>query len=141
MAFAGINYLAIVSAAVVAWLAGAAWYMSFGKVWTAANGMTPEQMHADRNRPGAYLPFLYVFVCDLIMAWMLAGVLAHLGAGQVTLKNGIITGAFLWFGFVITTMVANNTFARRDNRLLLIDGGHWLVILVLIGAVIGAIGV
>jgi hypothetical protein len=59
----------------------------------------------------------------------------------VTLKNGIITGAFLWFGFVITTMVANNTFARRDNRLLLIDGGHWLVILLLIGAVIGAIGV
>jgi hypothetical protein len=37
--------------------------------------------------------------------------------------------------------VANNTFARRDHRLLLIDGGHWLVVLMLIGAVIGAIGV
>lgn len=141
MAFAGISYIAIVVAAVVAWLAGAAWYMSLGKIWTAALGMTPEQMEAARKQPGAHLPFIYAFVCDLIIAWMLAGVLAHLGAGQVTLRNGIITGAFLWFGFVITTMVVNNTFARRDYRLLLIDGGHWLVVLMLIGAVIGAIGV
>jgi hypothetical protein len=141
MAFAGINYIAIVIAAVVAWLAGAAWYMTLGRIWTAALGMTPGQMEEQRKQPGAYLPFIYVFVCDLIMAWMLAGVLAHLGAGQVTLRNGIITGAFLWFGFVITTMVANNTFARRDPRLLLIDGGHWLVVLVLIGAVVGGIGV
>jgi hypothetical protein len=141
MAFAGINYIAIAVAAVAAWLAGAAWYMSLGRIWTAAIGLTPEQMHADRNKPGAYLPFLYVFVCDLIIAWMLAGVMAHLGIGQVTLRNGILSGAFLWFGFVITTMVANNTFARRDPRLLLIDGGHWLVVLVLIGAIVGAIGV
>jgi hypothetical protein len=141
MAFAGINYVAIVIAAVVAWFAGAAWYMTLGRIWTAAIGMTPGQMEENRKQPGAYLPFIYVFVCDLIIAWMLAGVLAHLGTGQVTLRNGIITGAFLWFGFVITTMVANNTFARRDHRLLLIDGGHWLVVLVLIGAVIGAIGV
>jgi hypothetical protein len=141
MAFAGISYVAIVIAAVVAWFAGAAWYMTLGRIWTAAIGMTPAQMEENRKQPGAYLPFIYVFVCDLIIAWMLAGVLAHLGAGQVTLRNGIITGAFLWFGFVITTMVANNTFARRNPRLLLIDGGHWLLVLMLIGAVIGAIGV
>jgi hypothetical protein len=141
MAFAGINYTAIVVAAVVAWLAGAAWYISFGRLWTAAIGMTPAQMEECRKQPGTYLPFIYSFVCNLIIAWMSAGVVAHLGAGQVTLKNGIISGAFLWFGFVITTMVVNNTFARRDPRLLLIDGGHWLIVLVLIGAVIGAIGV
>ena len=33
MTFAGLNYLAILIAAVVAWLAGAAWYMSLGKIW------------------------------------------------------------------------------------------------------------
>jgi hypothetical protein len=31
MTFAGTNYLAIVIAAVVAWLAGAGWYMALGK--------------------------------------------------------------------------------------------------------------
>jgi hypothetical protein len=38
-------------------------------------------------------------------------------------------------------MVVNNGFARRDWRLLWIDGGHWLLVLVLMGAVIGAMGV
>ena len=31
-------YLAILIAAVAAWLAGAGWYMALGKTWTAALG-------------------------------------------------------------------------------------------------------
>jgi len=81
------------------------------------------------------------FAADLVMAWMLAGVLGHLGPGEVTLKNGVITGAFLWFGFILTTMVVNFCFSGRDKRLLLIDLGNWLIALVVMGAIIGAIGV
>jgi hypothetical protein len=138
MTFAGLNYLAIVIAAVAAWLVGAAWYTTLGRVWTAAMGLTVEEMHERRNRPGAYLPFLYTFVAELVMAWVLAGLLGHIGA--LTLRGGVISGAFCWLGFVITTLVTNYTFAMRDWRLLLIDGGHWLVVLLLMGAIIGAMG-
>ena len=141
MAFAGVNYLAILIAAVVAWLAGAAWYMGLGKTWMVALGTTPEKMQAQRSEPSAYLPFLYAFVAELVMAWALAGVLGHLGPGQVTLRNGIISGAICWLGFVITSMLVNNSFARGDWRLMWIDGGHWLIVLVLIGAILGAMGV
>jgi hypothetical protein len=141
MTFAGLNYLAIVIAAVVAWLAGAVWYMSLGKIWTAAQGLTEEQLHANKNKPGAYLPFIYVLVAELIMAWVLAGLMAHLGAGQVTLVNGVISGAFCWLGFVITTLVPSVSFSMRDKRLIWIDGGHWLIVLVLMGAIIGLMGV
>jgi hypothetical protein len=141
MVFAGINYLAVVIAAVVAWLASAAWYMSLGKIWTAALGLTLEQMHEDRNRPGAYLPFLYALIANLVIAEMVAGVLGHLGVGQVTLRNGVISAAFCWFGFILTTMAVNYSFARRDKRLFLIDAGNWLIVLLVIGAVIGAFGV
>ena len=41
----------------------------------------------------------------------------------------------------MTTMLVNNSFGRRDWRLLLIDGGHWLMVLVVIGAIVGAFGV
>jgi hypothetical protein len=58
----------------------------------------------------------------------------------VTLRNGIISAAFLWFGFVLTTMTVNYSFSGRDRRLLLIDLGNWLIVLLVIGAVIGAIG-
>jgi hypothetical protein len=141
MTFAGVNYLAIVVAAIAAWVAGAGWYMAFGKVWMAALGTTPEKMQQMRQEPRAFLPFVYAFVADLVMAWVLAGLIGHLGAGQVTIRNGIISGAFCWLGFVLTSMLVNNSFGRRDWRLLLIDGGHWLFVLALIGAIIGAFGV
>lgn len=141
MSFAGINYLAIVIAAMAAWLASAAWYMSLSRHYVAALGKTPEQMAQDRKKPGAFLPFIYAFAADVIIAWMLAGLLAHLGAGQVTIRNGLISALFLWFGFVLTTMVVNYSFAGRDRRLLAIDAGNWLIVFIVIGAVIGAIGI
>jgi hypothetical protein len=133
------NYLAIVIAAGAAWLAGAGWYMALAKPWMAALGTTPEKMEELRRRPGAFLPFVYAFVAELVMAWILAGLLGHIGA--LTVRGGIISAAFCWAGFVITTMVVNNGFAHRDARLLLIDGGHWLMVLLLMGAIIGAMGI
>ncbi|HET8920200.1 MAG TPA: DUF1761 domain-containing protein [Xanthobacteraceae bacterium] len=141
MTFTGVNYLAIGIAAAAAWLASAAWYMSLSSHYVAALGKTPEQMAQDRKKPEAFLPFIYAFVANIIIAWMLAGLLAHLGAGQVTLRNGVVSAAFLWFGFILTTMIVNYSFAGRDKRLLLIDAGNWLVVLVVIGAVVGGIGV
>ena len=141
MVFAGINYIAVAIAAVVAWLASAGWYMSLGRIYQAALGKTPEQCKEEMQKPGAFLPFLYAFIGNLIIAEMLAGVLGHLGAGQVTLWNGIISGAFLWFGFILTTMTVNFCFSGRDKRLLLIDAGNWLVVLVVTGAIIGWVGI
>jgi Protein of unknown function (DUF1761) len=141
MSFAGISYLAVLIAAVAAWLSSAAWYMSLSRHYVAALGKTAEQMAADRKKPGAFLPFLYAFVANIIIAWMLAGLLGHLGPGQVTLRNAVISALFLWFGLILTTMGVNYSFAGRDRRLLLIDGGNWLLVLLVIGAVIGAIGV
>jgi hypothetical protein len=139
--FAGINFIAIAIAAVVAWLASAAWYMSLSKVYIAALGKTPEQAEMDRKKPGAFLPFIYALVANGIIAWTIAGVLGHLGIGQVTLRNGVISGAFCWFGFILTTMVVNSSFSGRDKRLLLVDAGNWLIVVLVIGAVVGAIGV
>ncbi len=107
MTFAGMNYLAIVIAAVAGWLTGAAG-RRLAKHWVTALGLTMDEFKARRavmrGSPQQVLPFVLAFVGDLIMAWMLAGVLGHLGPGQVTLRNGVISGAFLWFGFVLTTM-------------------------------------
>ena len=46
------NYLAIVIAAVAAWLFGAGWYMALGKPWMAALGTTPDQMAKPRSDRG-----------------------------------------------------------------------------------------
>ena len=98
MTFAGVNYLAVLIAAVAAWIAGAAWYMSLSKFWLAAAGITPEKMQVGKNNPYAWVPFVLVFVGHLVMAWTLAGIVGHFG--MVNVKDGIITGALCWLGFV-----------------------------------------
>jgi hypothetical protein len=145
MAFAGMNYLAILAAGVAAWITGALWYGVLSKHWVAALGKTMEafkQEQAEKiGKPTAMLPFLLAFIANLIMAWVLAGVIAHLGPGQVTIRNGIISAAFVWLGFVVTTIAVNNAFGGRKVMLTVIDSGHWLAALMVAGAVIGAFGV
>ncbi len=139
MAFAGISYWAVLIAGIAGWLAGAGWYMALGNPWMAAHGFTAESMAAARQRPGAFLPFVYAFVANLVMAWALAGIMGHVG--PITVKNGVISGAACWLGFVLTTLTVNYSFAMRPPRLIAIDGGHWLLVLIVMGAIIGAIGV
>src|SRR5688572_30790900 len=100
MTFTGMNYLAILIAAIAGFGWGAGYYMTLSKPWLAAVGMTKEQMQANYTPT----PFIISFVALLVMAWVLAGTLAHLGPGQVTLTNGIISALFLWLGFVVTTV-------------------------------------
>jgi hypothetical protein len=137
MTFAGMNYLAILIAAVAAFGWGAIYYMTLSKPWLAAVGMTQEQMQAGRSP----MPFIISFVAEIIMAWVLAGTIAHLGPGQVTLRNGIISALFLWLGFVVTTVFVNNAYPGRKYSLSVIDSIHWLGVLVIQGAVIGGFGV
>jgi Protein of unknown function (DUF1761) len=139
MTFGGVSYFAIVLAAAAGWLVGAAWYSVFGRTWQEAAGLSAAKMKKAQREPGFYVPFIYAFLAEIVMAWVLAGLVAHLGPGQFTVKNAVISGAFCWLGFVMMTMVVNNSFAVRDRRLLLIDGGHWLLVLLAMGAVLGAL--
>ena len=139
MAFAGINYLAVLVATVAGFAFGAAYYMTLSRPWLAAMGKTREELAAAGKR--SPVPFIVSIVALLIMAWVLAGGIGHLGPGQVTLRNGVISGLFMWLGFVITTLAVNYSFGQRRPMLTIIDGIHWLGVLVIEGAIIGAMGV
>ncbi len=129
MTFTGISYLAVLVAAVAGF--GAAWYGVLGKQWMAPLGMT------EQPKPSA-LPFVTAFVAQFVMAWTLAGVLGHLG--EVTIGRALITAGLIWFGFVLATMMVNHRFQSARWSLTLIDGGHWLGVLLAMGLVIGLFG-
>ena len=133
MAFAGTNYLAVLIATLAAYAWGAAYYMTLSKQWLAAVGLTEVKRSAT--------PFVITFFALLVMAFVLAGSIGHLGPGNVTVKNGIISGLILWAGFVVTTVFVNNAYPGRKYMLSIIDSLHWLGVLVIQGAVIGAMGV
>ena len=143
MTFAGINYLAILIAAVIGWLAGAVWYGLLGKAWVAAQGRTMEEFKAQQaamiGKFSGQIPFILALLANLVMAWVLAGMVGHLGT--VTIRSAVISALFAWLGFIVTTMLVNNAFTGRRYVLTAIDAGHWLVVLVLMGVVIGWMGV
>ena len=138
--FANFNYLAVLVAAVAAWILGAVWYSVFSKAWLAAQDKTMESAKQEHAAKGssAFLPFVLVFVSNLIMAVMLYGVMLHVG--PFTIRSGLISGALIWFGFIVTSMAANYAFQGRKPMLTVIDSGHWLAVLLVIGAILGAFG-
>jgi hypothetical protein len=136
MSFTGVNYVAVIIAALAGFGLGAIWYTVLSKPWMHAVGLTK----ADRPQGSAkVVPFAISIVALFIMALMLAGVMGHLG--DITIRGGVISGFFVWLGFVITTMGVNHAFSGAKPMLTLIDGGYWLAVLLIQGAVIGAFGV
>ena len=136
MSFAGINYLAVAIAAVASFAFGFAWYATLGKRWMAALGMSREELLPGGRHPWGTL--VLTFIAELVMAWMLAGLLGHLGT--IDVRTGLIAAVSLWVGFVATVMLVDHRFQRASWALSLIDGGHWLGVLLLQGVVIGAFG-
>lgn len=125
------NYLAIIAAAVAAWLFGAAWYGLLGKRWMRAARLDPAAM-----KPTA-MPFIVSFIAELVMAFVLAGMIGVLGPGELTLINGIVSAAIVWAGFIATTIAVNQRYQGFGWDLTLIDAGHWLGVALIMGAVIG----
>jgi len=140
MNFGEMNYLAIPAAAIAGWLVGAVWYMALSRPWMAAQGWGSKEDLPKRTGFSAAAPFLVSIVALFVMAYVLAGAIGHLGPGQATIRNGVISGAIIWAGFVATTVSVNYAFAGRKASLTLIDAGHWLAVLLVQGLVLGAFG-
>jgi len=138
MEFAGTNYIAVVVAAIASFAFGSIYYMVLGRHWRAAIGKTEEQMKDDGMKPSV---FIVAALAQLVMAWVLSGIIGHLGTDQVTVVNGLISAGFVWVGFVATTLAVNHGFQGARKSLTLIDGGHWLGVLLVQGLVIGLFGV
>src|SRR5690606_3430540 len=93
------------------------------------------------SRAKGAAPLFVGFVAKLAMAFVLAGAIGHLGTGQVMLRNGVISGAIIWVGFMVTIIAVDHRHHGFGWDLTLIDAGHWLGVMLIAGAIIGWWGV
>ena len=136
-----LNWLPVIIAAVAAWMFGAVYYVVLGKAWLAAQGTTMEQTKAANTGKSAAAkatPFVLSFIAEIVMGVAMSGILFHIGI--YGLGAGLFSGAMIWVGFVLTTMVVNNAYTFRSAKLTAIDAGHWLGVLLIIGGILGWMG-
>lgn len=130
--FEGINLVAIPAAAAAAFVFGSIWYGALGKIWMKAAGLTEADA---KPKPGL---MALAFVCQLVTALVLAGIIFH--TGQTTVRAGLISGFLVWLGFVLTTQIVNHRYQGAPWSLTVIDSGHWLGVMLIQGIVIGLMG-
>ncbi len=94
---------------------------------------------ANVGKLSAQVPFILSFIAELIMAYVLYGLMKHVAhTNPLSVSTGLISGVFVWFGFMLTSMAVNNAFTGRKTMLTVIDAGHWLGVMIILGAVLGA---
>jgi len=134
MDISSINWLSVIVATVAAWLFGAAWYMTLSKPWLAAARIDPEKMQR------SVAPFIVSFVAELLIAVTMSMLLGSLTFGEPSVAAGLSFGFIFWLGFVATTLAVNHRYQGFGWSLTLIDGGHWLGVLLIVGVVVGWFG-
>ena len=128
-----INTWAVVVAAAVYWMLGAAWFTIFSKPWLASIGKTMEQLQVQAANPG--IAYGVAFACNLVIAYVLGWVVVS--TGEQTVMRGITMGALLWAGFVGTTIGTAHIFEGRPLEGFVLTAGYPLVGMLLMGAIVG----
>ena len=137
--FAGLNAWMLPLAAIASFIFGGVWYGALSQRWMAAAKLNEAQI---KGAGPPIAPMVITFLAQLFMAWMLAGLILHMAKAGLpaNLRNGMITAFFIWAGFIATTLVVNHRFQMQSWSLTLIDGGHWLFVLLIQGALLGMWG-
>jgi hypothetical protein len=125
-----INYLAVVAAAVSAFVLGGLWYspLLFANAWMAASGVTPEQAQNANMAKVLGVSFVWALLGALVFA-MFLGPQPSLGLG---VGAGFSAGLF----WVAGSYAINYQFEQKPLKLLLINGGYHTVQYTLYGLIL-----
>jgi predicted Co/Zn/Cd cation transporter (cation efflux family) len=126
----GINYLAVVVAAVVAFVGSLVWYILWGQELAKVSKAFAEAQH--QRQPWK---MLFVLAEHLVIALVVAYLIAHLDL--TGFAHAVILGVLLWLGFSATQWVSSIIFEREPLKKAAIHGGDWLLKLVLIAVIVG----
>ena len=131
MSMQTLNVWAVLVAAVVAFLLAGLWFSPavFGNAWKKANGFGADEPH----KAGG-MGMLIAFLLTLVMSANLA---MFLNDPKTTLAWGATAGFLAGFGWVAMGFGIASVFERRPLTYVLVNGGYFVVALVVMGAILG----
>jgi hypothetical protein len=129
-----INYLAIITGAVLSMVIGGIWYGPlFGKKWMEIIGVNPADSDAKKKMQKTAGP---LYAVQFILTLFQVLVLAHLIA-DTTKVGGLERALWIWGAFVIPTLAGAVMWTNDNGKMkwsrFLIQGGYQLVIFIVFG--------
>ena len=124
-----INFLALIVAAVVAFIASSLWYSPalFGHQFAELSGIAA---NAKPNAGKAVFELIRTFILAFIVARLV------LRLNITDWKGGIGLGIWLWFGFPVILLTGSILWQNVPWQLAAIHAGDWLIKLILIPAIV-----
>lgn len=130
MYFSEINYIAVVLGGIIAMVLGFLWYGPlFSRPWMRLVGLSAEKIAAakDSMAKGYLLSFISALVMSTVLFWVVKVV------APFSVVDGAFLGGFLWIGFIAYPLINAMVYAQKPFKLFLIDGGYYLVVMVING--------
>ena len=123
-----VNWLAVVVAAVVAFVVGAIWYTVFAKPWQKGVGLSDKDL-----KEGMLRSYGGSFVCFLVISWAVAVVLKSIGWGTMNdaLQVGFVVGLV-----AASATIINHLYGKKSIQLIAIDGVYQLLNVVIMSLVL-----
>lgn len=131
-----VNIVSLLAATAVSMVVGAIWYGPlFAKTWQKLVGLSDKDLEkADKVTP---------MVAMVVLAFLQAYVLLHFVTyasyfylDYSAASVGLITGVWVWLGFVLPVVAGAYMFAQRRKKLLAIDTLYSLVVLLINGVIL-----
>lgn len=134
-----INYLAVLTCAIIAMILGTLWYGPlFGKKWMAIMGIkTPEKMDAAAKQ-AMFQSYSLMFIGSLVTAMVMAHttIFAMAYTGATGWQAGLMSGFWNWFGFVAPITMGPQLWEKKPWSLWIINAGFYLVNLCIMGVIL-----
>lgn len=132
-----VSWLGIALAVVAAMAIGTIWYGPlFGKKWMKLVGLK-------QGASSPLTPMLIMLGLAIIQAFVLAHFIKYVGffyPDYSELSVGLLTGSWVFVGFILPVLVSSAVFAKGSMELLKINLGNQLITLLAIGAILGTVG-
>ncbi len=131
----GINYLAVLVAAVVSYAVGAVWHspIGFGKYWMKLMGLTPGHMHKMPLTAGQAMTL--GFFVSVLVSYVLAFFMGMTYA--FTVSTALELGFWLWLGFLAPTLANGWLWEGKSFKLFAFNAVYALVSIEIMAIVLG----
>lgn len=136
----GVNLAAIFFASVASMAVGALWYspLLFGRTWRSLTGLAGSKLKDGQVK--SMLTMLTLAFTEIFTLAHFTVFSSFFYPEYSAITIGLITSLMVWVGFVFPVMASAYVFAERRKKLLAIDAGYHLIILIFAGILLAVFG-